>query len=37
MVEPPDVEPLRELSTDTEGEARQPVEDSPPPENGDED
>jgi hypothetical protein len=32
MVEPPDVETVRELSTGDDGEAKQPVEDSPAPE-----
>lgn len=32
MVEPPDVKVQRELSTATDGDAKQPVEDSPPPE-----
>lgn len=32
MVEPPKVEPVRELSTGEDGEAKQPVEDSPEPE-----
>lgn len=36
MVEPPDIETKRELSTGDGGEAKQPVEDSPEPE-GDED
>lgn len=29
MVEPPDVQPIRELSTGDDGEAKQPVEDTP--------